>query len=60
MRKNYQPLMELENADGLHICKLNIDNIFDIQSFAKDCDYILYLNMLDFKSKLINNSKYNF
>ena len=52
--------MELENADGLYIFKLNSDNIFDTQSFAKDCDYILYLNMLDFKSKLINNSKYNF
>jgi len=51
--------MELKNADGLHICELDINNKLDIESFSKYCDYIIFLNMSDFKSKFINHSKLN-
>lgn len=54
-KENYQHLMELKNADGLHICELDINNNRDMESFLKDCDYIIFLNMLDFKSKFIRH-----
>ncbi|WP_299225997.1 hypothetical protein [uncultured Psychroserpens sp.] len=45
IKENYQHLMELNNAQALHICELDEYNTTAIIDFVKDCDYIIHLNV---------------
>ena len=43
-KENYQHLMELQHSDNLYVCELGPDIKSDLNDFAKDCDYVVFLN----------------
>lgn len=40
--EKYQHLMDLDNADHLHICELDVTNKVALKDFVKDCDIVVH------------------